>query len=201
MNKQEFLAQLGKGLLGLPQEDLVERIAFYSEMIDDRMEEGLSESEAVSEIGPVNSVVAQILADTPPTKLVKKQIEPPRVLKAWEIVLIVLGSPIWISLLITFIAIIIAAYIAVWSVIVTLWSIEGSFVACSLGGILSGILFACNGNALTAVAIISIGLVCAGLSIFMLYICKTATKGAFMLTKAPMLWAKKHLIKRGRRND
>ena len=48
MGKQEFLAQLRKGLQGLPQEDIEERLTFYSEMIDDRMEEGLSEEEAVS---------------------------------------------------------------------------------------------------------------------------------------------------------
>ncbi len=43
MNKQAFLTQLRKGLSGLPQEDIEERLAFYSEMIDDRIEEGLSE--------------------------------------------------------------------------------------------------------------------------------------------------------------
>lgn len=42
MLKEEFLAQLRGGLAGLPQEDLEERLAFYSELLDDRMEEGLS---------------------------------------------------------------------------------------------------------------------------------------------------------------
>ena len=50
MNKQEFLAQLRKQLSGLPLKDAEDRITFYSEMIDDRMEEGLSEPEAVSAI-------------------------------------------------------------------------------------------------------------------------------------------------------
>ena len=43
MNKQEFLAGLRKGLSGLPQEDIEERLLFYSEMIDDRIEEGMEE--------------------------------------------------------------------------------------------------------------------------------------------------------------
>ncbi len=51
MSKQEFLAQLKDGLSGLPQSDIEERVAFYEEMIDDRIEEGLSEEQAVSEIG------------------------------------------------------------------------------------------------------------------------------------------------------
>ena len=47
MNKQEFLAQLRKGLSGLPKEDIDERLTFYSEMIDDRMEDGIPEETAV----------------------------------------------------------------------------------------------------------------------------------------------------------
>ena len=37
MHKQEFLAQLRKGLSGLPQADIEERLTFYSEMLEDRM--------------------------------------------------------------------------------------------------------------------------------------------------------------------
>ena len=43
MNKQEFLAELRKGLSGLPQDDIEERLIFYDEMLEDRIEEGLSE--------------------------------------------------------------------------------------------------------------------------------------------------------------
>ena len=46
MSKQEFLEQLRRGLPGLPREDIEERLKFYSEMLEDRMEEGLSEEEA-----------------------------------------------------------------------------------------------------------------------------------------------------------
>ena len=42
MTKNEFLEQLRRGLSGLPMEDIDERLNFYSEMIDDRIEEGLS---------------------------------------------------------------------------------------------------------------------------------------------------------------
>ena len=34
MNKDQFLEELRKKLSGLPQEDIDERVAFYSEMID-----------------------------------------------------------------------------------------------------------------------------------------------------------------------
>ena len=45
MTKKEFLSGLRKKLSGLPQEDSEERLNFYSEIIDDRVEEGLSEEE------------------------------------------------------------------------------------------------------------------------------------------------------------
>jgi hypothetical protein len=41
MNKQEFLTALKKALSPLSKADLEERLSFYSEMIDDRIEEGL----------------------------------------------------------------------------------------------------------------------------------------------------------------
>ena len=190
MNKQAFLTQLRKGLSGLPQQDIEERLTFYSEMIDDRIEEGLAEYDAVREIGKVDAVVAQILADTPLTKLVKEKVKPKRTLKAWEIVLIILGSPIWLSLLIAAFAIILAAYIVVWSVVITLWSIEASFAACTLVGIVSAAVFTFQGNGLTGLAMLSTGVICAGLSVFMLYGCKAATKGIVLLTKKMALGIK-----------
>ena len=69
MLKTAFLEALQSGLAGLPQQDIEERLAFYGEMIDDRMEEGLSEEEAVDAIGPVDRVINEIVAQTPLTKM------------------------------------------------------------------------------------------------------------------------------------
>lgn len=190
MNKQEFLAQLRKGLSGLPQEDIEERLSFYGEMIDDRVEEGLSESEAVGEIGPVHTVVTQILSDIPLTKLVKQRVKPNRGLKVWEIVLLVLGSPIWLSLLIAAFATIFSAYIVIWSAVVTLWSVGASLAACSLGGIVSAVVFALQGYGFTGFAMLSAGICSAGLSIFSFFGCKAATRGVLLLTKKMALGIK-----------
>lgn len=183
MNKREFLSQLRKGLSGLPSKDIEERVIFYSEMIDDRMEEGLLESEAVAEIGPIDAVIAQILSDTPLTKLVKEKVKPSRGLKAWEIVLLALGSPIWLSLLIAAFAVAFAAYVVIWSAVITLWSVEAALMACSLGGVVSGAVFAIFGNAVTGLAMLGAGVFCAGLSVFLFFGCKGVTKGLLLLTK------------------
>ena len=200
MNKQEFLAKLRQGLAGLPQNDIEERLTFYSEMIDDRMEEGLSEAEAVNEMGAVGDVITQILADIPLTKLVKEKVKPKKAISALEIVLIVLGSPIWLSLLIAALAVILSVYIVLWSAVISLWAIDVSLSACFLGGVAAASVLAVTGDTLTAVAILGGALFCAGLSIFLFFVCKAATKGILALAKKIALWIKS-LFVRGNKGE
>ena len=63
MDKQEFLRRLRQGLSGLPREELEDRLIFYSEIIDDHMEEGLSEEQAVLAVGPIGEIVEQVLGE------------------------------------------------------------------------------------------------------------------------------------------
>lgn len=63
MNKHEFAAALRRELSALPHDEMTEQLNFYSEMIDDRMEEGMTEEEAVAGIGSVEGIAAVILAD------------------------------------------------------------------------------------------------------------------------------------------
>ena len=183
MNKQEFLEQLRRGLSGLPQEDIEERLNFYGEMIDDRIEEGLSEPEAVAAIGTVGDVVSQILAETPLTKIVKEKIRPKSRIKPWMIVLLILGSLLLFPIMPAVIAIILSVYIVVWSVIISLWAIFVSLIASALGGAVSAVYFAVCGRGLSALAMLAVGSLCAGLAIVMFFVCLAATKGVVWLTK------------------
>lgn len=196
MSKQEFIDKLRAKLSGLPKQELEERLNFYSEMIDDRMEEGHSEQEAVSEIGSVDEIAAQIVADIPLVKIAKEKIKPKRRLKAWEIMLLVLGSPIWLSLLIAAFAVILSLYASLWSVIISLWAVFGSLVCCAFGGIVAGIVFVLSGNGLTGIAMFGAGFLCAGLSIFLFFGCKAATKGTLLLTKKIALGIKNYFVKK-----
>ena len=49
MNKTEFLDALRHALGKLPSYEVEQSIAFYAEMIDDRIEDGMSEQEAVAQ--------------------------------------------------------------------------------------------------------------------------------------------------------
>lgn len=196
MSKQEFLTQLRKGLSGLPQDNIEECLAFYSEMIEDRLEEGLSEMEAVSAVGSVPEIVAQVVADIPFTKIAKERIRPKRRLSAGEITLLVLGSPVWLSLGIAAFAVILSLYVVLWSVIISLWAIFVSLAACALSGVIECVIFTVSGNGISGITVLAAGFVCAGLSIFMFYGCKAATKGILILTKKIAIWLKNCFIKK-----
>ncbi len=196
MTKIRFILELQDRLSGLPKSDIEERLAFYSEMIDDRMEEGLSEEEAVAAVGSVDEIASQIIAETPLVKVAKEKIKPKRKLRAWEIVLLVLGSPIWLSLLIAAFAVIISVYAVIWSVIASLWSVFGAFVGCAAGGVAAGVLFIIAGKIPVGIAMIGAGVTLAGLAIFAFFGCLAATKGTVWLTKKIALGIKRLFIKK-----
>lgn len=196
MSKQEFLARLRKGLSGLPQEDIEERLGFYSEMIEDQMEEGISEEEAVSAVGTVDEIVAQVVAQTPVARIAKERIKSKRRPSAGQIVLLALGSPLWLSLVIAAFAVIFSLYISLWAIIISLWAVFSSLIGCGFGGVIAGILFAGSGNVLSGIAMLAAGMICAGLSIFMFYGCKAATKGCLILTKKLAAWIRKCFLKK-----
>ena len=63
MNKTAFLKELRKRLKQLSKAERQQYIDYYAEMIDDRMEEGISEEEAVAVLGSADEIAAQIPAD------------------------------------------------------------------------------------------------------------------------------------------
>ncbi len=197
MTKQIFLTKLREGLYGLPQNDIEERVTFYSEMIDDRMEEGISQEDAVSEIGDVQNIVSQILMETPITKIVKEKVRPKNAIRVWELILLILGSPIWLSLLIAAFAVVFAMYVSVWSIAVSLWAVFGSLVGCFVGGIASAVITVVFGSVLTGIALLGAGIFCGGLSIFMFLACRLVTKGMIILTKKIGLGIKYMFIGKG----
>ena len=194
MTKQEFLDRLKDKLKSLKNEDISERLDFYSEMIDDRMEEGLSEEEAVLGIGSVDEIAAQIVAERSKCDENKERHAERRKMKAWEIVLLAVGSPIWISLLAAAFAVVISIVASVLSVAVSLWAVFGAFAGAAFGGILGGIVLIIFSNPISGLALISAALICASLAIFMFFGCRETTKAVVRLTK----WLVLSLTKKNR---
>ena len=61
MNKEQFLAALRARLTGLPKADLERTLQYYREMIDDRIEDGMREIDAVADVGDPAELAEMIL--------------------------------------------------------------------------------------------------------------------------------------------
>jgi len=196
MTKQEFIVRLRSRLAGLPAREVDERVRFYVEMIDDRIEDGEREADAVAELGSVEAIVSQIISEIPLSKIAKEKIKPKHRLRAWEIVLIVLGSPIWLSLAIAAFAIVISLYAVVWSVVISLWAVFAALVGSAFGGVFAGVTFACCGYVTTGLVTVGAAIVCAGLAIFSFFGCLHLTKGAAVLSKKIVLGIKRCFVRK-----
>ncbi len=176
MNKKEFLSKLEKKLSGLPEDDIKERLSFYSEMIDDRMEEGLTEDQAVTDIGSVDELVSNIIADTSLTKIVRQRVKQTQESKTWQSLLV---APLWFLLLgLTFIL----AFPLFWIMFFTIWIVVILFIASALGCVVMGPLFILQGSSLFGLVIFCLGLILSGISIF-IFLGFKAVKGAWGLTQ------------------
>ena len=191
MTKEEYLKELESKLSGLPKDEIKNRIDFYSEMIDDIIEEGKTEEEAIEKIGNVDSTIKQIASETSMVKLVKEKIMPKRPLRTIEIVLIILGAPLWVPLVLLTLFLVILAYLLIWLGVIICYSIL-------LFSAYSFITEIINFFALDfSLFHISIAIISIGMGIFMYYGSLYATKGTILLSKKIGFSIKKSFITRG----
>lgn len=198
MKKQEFLNELRRQLRGLPQDEIESRVSFYEEMINDMMDEGKSEEEAIIEIGSVDSVVSDIAKDTPFKTVIKERYKPKRSLTALEIVLLVLGFPLWFPLLVTFFAFCLVGYILEWVLVIVTYAVEAALIAAAIAGIASFFVYLSNGN--PAIWMLGAALLALGASFLFIFVCIGATKVSIKLSKAIATGIKKSFIQKGGRD-
>ena len=191
MNKTEFLDALRHALGKLPSYEVEQSIAFYAEMIDDRIEDGMSEQEAVAALGSVHAIAAQIVAETPPIpKAIAKANTGSRTL---NIVLLAILSPIWVTLALAFACMVLAIYLAIWSVVAML-------LLCAPIGVFGLAWCAATGFPLSGIWVFGCGLAGAGLGLFSWFGVLAASKGLVNLTHSFARWVKGLFIKL-KRND
>lgn len=174
MTKKEFLSALSRGLSKLPRKEREERVNFYAEMIDDRIEEGMPEPDAVASVGTVEGTVSQILAERP--AVAEETPQKSGGGRVGVILLLLLGFPIWFPILLTFF---ITVASLLFSLFVSLWAVEISFAAGAVGGVGTFFILLATGQAAMAFFTLGGALVSGGLAILLFF-------GAIAATKA--LW-------------
>ena len=182
MSKEAFLAALRERLSGFPRDDIEERILFYEEMIDERIEDGMPEEEAVAAVGSPDEISRQIMSEIPLSKLVMNKVKPKRGLRAWEIILLVLGFPLWFPLLIAFFAILLSLYIVVWSGVICVYAVNFSFAAGAVASIPCAAQYFLSNNWAGALFMIGAGIALAGITLLTFVLSAAFTKGMLKLT-------------------
>ena len=187
MNKEEFLRKLRESLSCINEKDREASVEYYSEMIDDRMEEGVPEDEAVAAVGTIDEISAKIISTTPLIELAAERIKPKRKLEAWEIILIILGAPLWIPLIIAAFAVLLSVFIVMWSVAISLYAADLAFAVFGAVRIVFGFV-SLRGLALPASLInMAFGIIGIGISILLFFGTNQVSKGiGFLCSKIIM---------------
>ena len=200
MKKDEFLIKLTAGLSNLPQSEVEGRILFYSEMLDDYVEDGMSEEEAVDMLGNVKTVAAQILEDANGVH----PICPKRKLSTPEIVLLIVGSPVWLSLLVAAVAVALSLLISFFAVLISvialIWAAGISFSAVSVAGIFLAVRMFIGGFLAQGIFFAGASLLLAGLAVLIYFGSLHTTLGCVKLVKNTFGLVKRKPTKGGQKD-
>ena len=197
MTKQEFQAALAHALAGLPEEDTLRTVEYYSEIIEDRIEDDAPEAAAVAAVGSVEEIAAQVLSEVSLPKLIKNKLKPKRRLSGWEITLLVLGFPLWFPLLISAGAVLLSVYVSIWAVIISLYATDLALGCSALASVFGCVVMLATGYGAYTVLLLGAACLLASLSIVMLLGCNLTARGLITLSRAFGRAIKRSLIGKG----
>lgn len=169
MTRDEFLNRLGELLACLPADQVKETQEFYAEAIADRMEDGMTEAEAVAAV---------------PRAIARTKRKSTALLWALAIV----GSPVWIPLLLAFVAVAAAVYICIWVLALCVWIVAAAFGGAGLVGLLFAVDGIIIGHVPYVLASMGMGFASIGVALLTGAGAWTASK---QIARLSALWAKK----------
>ena len=194
MTKEEFIKKLKIKLSNFPEIEVHDRISFYEEMINDYIEDGMTETEAVEKLGSIDEIVEAIAEEIPLSKIAKKKLATRKKLSTLNIILLILGFPIWFSLFMGGFAVVVSLYAALWSVVISIWAVVVSCVATSIVGAILFIIYLCTVNPSLGFALLGVSLILLGISTLLSVITKYLTDFTIKVPKLLFKWIKKLFI-------
>ncbi|MDO4542922.1 MAG: DUF1700 domain-containing protein [Clostridia bacterium] len=195
MNKTNFLFELTEELSWLPQSEVDSSVSYYGELIDDKIEDGMSEEEAVASLGTPKEVAAEIGMDQPMMTLIKSYARPKGGKTGLTVTLAALSSPIWVPVGLCLVAIAVSLYIAAWAVVISLFA---AVAALLIGGLCFaglGIYRAVSGD-ISQLLVLGAGLVAIGAGIALLLLVKDIPKWLVRGTAAAIKKIKAIFVKK-----
>ena len=193
MNGTEFSRALRRALGKLPSHEVEQSVAFYEEMIADRMEDGMREEDAVAALGPVDAIAAQIIAELPPVP--KAMAKASTGSRALNVVLLAALSPVWVPLALALALAVAGVYLCIWLCIAALWLTVAALVLCAPLGACALAWGAAHGQAAAGAFQMGVGLVASGVGLFALFGALSASKRLAGLTGKFGSWLKSRFVK------
>ena len=198
MSKSEFLSQLSHRLGYLPYEEVKKSVDFYSEAIDDRMEDGATEEDAVAAMGDLDTIVREIEESLPLTTIMRQKVKVTKERsssKTLWIVLAICGSPIWLALLISLFAVIVSVYVIIWSLIISLFAVVISVVVGGIAVIIGGFILPYQAIS-PRLMLLGAGAVCIGIGLLLVPAAKYLSVKLAGLIAPFFRWIKRKIIGR-----
>ena len=190
MKKEAFLRALDKRLEGMSAEERARALEFCAESIDDRVEDGMDEEAAVAALGDVETVARGLLADRPLGAVVRERVR--RESSAGRVILLICASP----LLVTFFALGLSVYAALWAAMVSVYAAVASLLIAGAGCALGGVALMFMQGAAPGLCVCGAGLVSFALGAFAHRADEGGGQGALEADKG--LWARLQAADRGK---
>ena len=196
MKREEYLDRIRALLQNLPPEDLERSLAFYAESIADRMEDGMSEEEAVASMESPEEAANAILLEQPLPTLVKVRVKERRRLSALEILLLVLGFPLWLPLLLTALVLVFTFILLAWVLVLVPASVCLALGVSAIAVLFAGVLSLTKITLPAILAAPGAALILAGLAILAGFIVVGTLRLALIVTRALVRGLKSLLIRK-----
>ena len=185
MSRDAFIGELRHRMAGLPQQTVERTVEYYSELIADSVEDGMSEEEAVARLGFLEEIVANVVKDTPLSQIVQTRVQEKKAkgVSGWVIALLILGAPVWLPLLIAALVVLFALFIALWAVVIALWAVVAAVILAALAAMVGGVIELARMHLAQGLVLLGGGLMCLGLCALAFLLMKLITVGTVKLCK------------------
>ena len=185
MSRDAFIGELRHRMAGLPQQTVERTVEYYSELIADSVEDGMSEEEAVARLGSLEEIVANVVKDTPLSQIVQTRVQEKKAkgVSGWVIALLILGAPVWLPLLIAALVVLFALFIALWAVVIALWAVVAAVILAALAAMVGGVIELVRMHLAQGLVLLGGGLMCMGLCALAFLLMKLITVGTVKLCK------------------
>ncbi|WP_027632775.1 DUF1700 domain-containing protein [Clostridium hydrogeniformans] len=182
MTKSDFFNSLRASLTPLSKEECNKFIIYYEEIFEDYKESGLTEKEAIDKLGNPHIIANDILSDQ---DNINVKVSPFRN-NILNVILLILGFPLWGSILLALTLLILSANIIIWCIPFTTGVSSIAFLIAALVSII-GSPFMMADILEVGIVQLGVGIASIGLSILLAFLTLFLSRKLAVITKQLIL--------------